>query len=97
MAFKQEILDRAKNGPQVSEESFNLDCVYATLCELIKKYDISYDPDNPVPADDALADRIYQAAIDFFVECGIYYKDTRSVIKFTRSEVLDAVAGYDGD
>ena len=49
MADLLEICRRAQQGPTVSEESFDLDCLYATLTRLVKKYDIKYDPDNPIP------------------------------------------------
>ena len=92
-----EICRRAQQGPTVSEESFDLDCLYATLTRLVKKYDIKYDPDNPVPSDDALADKIFDAAVDFFAECGIYVRSTKTVVHFSRAEITEAVATYDGD
>lgn len=97
MADLLEICRRAQQGPTVSEESFDLDCLYATLTRLIKKYDIKYDPDNPVPSDDALADKIFDAAVDFFAECGIYVRSTKTVVHFSRAEITEAVATYDGD
>ncbi len=92
-----EICRRAQQGPTVSEESFDLDCLYATLIRLVKKYDIKYDPDNPVPSDDALADKIFGAAVDFFAECGIYVRSTKTIVHFSRAEITEAVATYDGD
>lgn len=91
------ICERAQQGKCVSAESFDLDCVYATLRRLIDKHGIKYDPDKPVPDDDALADAVFDAAVEFFVECGVYFQDTETVVRFSRHEVLDAVASYDGD
>ena len=92
-----EIVQRAQSGKKVPPESFDIDCVYSVLAALVEKYDISYDSDNPVPSDDALADRVYQAAIDFFEKCGVYFQPTGTIINFSRQEILDAVANYDGD
>ncbi len=92
-----EVCDRAQKGPELPVETFDLGNVYATLKRLVGKYDIRYDPDTPVPSDDALADKVFDAAVDFFVECGVYFQDTQSVIRFTREEVLEAVATYNGD
>jgi len=92
-----EVCDRAQRGPRLPVESFDLDSVYATLKGLIDKYDVRYDPTTPVPSDDALADKVFDAAADFFVECGAYFQDTQSVIRFTREELLDAVATHNGD
>ena len=92
-----EACDRAQKGPELPVEVFDLDNVYATLKRLVEKYDIRYDPETLVPSDDALADKIFDAALDFFVECGVYFQDTHRVIRFTREEVLEAVAAYNGD
>ncbi len=91
-----EVCKRAQQGKAVSRDSFDLDYVYAILAPLVDKYGIKYDPDNPVPADDLLADRVFEAALEFFVECGVYFQDTQRVAKFTRAEVLTAVARFNG-
>jgi len=57
-----EACDRAQRGPRLPVESFDLDGVYATPKGLIDKYDIRCDPATPVPSDDALADKIFDAA-----------------------------------
>jgi len=97
MAGLLEICERAQQGPMVSEESFDLDYLYGTLTRLIKKYDIKYDPDNPIPSNDALADKIFDAAVDFFAECGIYFRSTKTIVHFSRREITETIATYDGD
>jgi len=74
MADPLKLLDSARRGPSMSEDCFDLDCVYAILKRLVGQYDVTYTPDDPVPSDDALADRVWQAAVEFFVECGVYVK-----------------------
>lgn len=86
-----EICKRATNGPQMSSEAFDLDVVYTFARKVCEKYHIVYDPQTPVPSDDDLADRVYQAAIDFLAQSGVYCPDTHRVIKFNREEVLQAV------
>jgi hypothetical protein len=81
----------------MSAESFDLDRLYATLTSLVSKYDIKYDLDNPVPSDDALADKVFDAALDFFVQCGVYIQSTKTVVSFSREEVSEAVANHNGD
>ena len=73
-----EISARADKGPKVSDETFNLDHVYLILKRLVEKYDVRYDPAAPVSADDALADRVYVAALEFFTDCGVYVQNTHS-------------------
>ena len=80
----------------MDQETFDLDVVFANASKLCEKYKIEYDPENPVPSDDDLADRVYQAAVDFVVQTGVYCSDTGRVIKFTRPEVLEAMANTPG-
>jgi methylamine--corrinoid protein Co-methyltransferase len=40
------------------------------VMKLVRDYEISYDPQVLVPSDDDLADRVYQAGVDLFVEMG---------------------------
>ena len=91
-----EICHRAQTGPRMDQQSFDLDMVFAASDRLCEKYEIVYDPDTPVPSDDALADRVYRAAVDFAVEVGVYCPDTSRMIRFSREEVLEAVAGAPG-
>jgi len=91
-----EICRRARTGEAMSQETFDLDVVFGNAAKLAEKYKIKYDPKTPVPSDDDLADRMYQAAVDFIVDTGVYCVDTGTVMKFTRDEVLDAVANSRG-
>jgi hypothetical protein len=52
----------ARRGQTLDEHDFDLDRVYGTLTRLIEGFEIRYDPRNPVPCDDALADRVFVAA-----------------------------------
>lgn len=88
------IYQRAQQGPKMSADTFDLDRLYATLTSLVSKYDIKYDSDNPVPSDDALADKVFDAALDFFVQCGVYIQSTKTVVSFSREEVSEAVANH---
>ena len=96
MAQMTDICRRIQNGPRMTAETFDLDVVFANARKLCEKYKIVYDPKNPVPSDDGLADRIFQAAVDFVAESGVYCPDTSSAMTFTRDEVLEAVANSRG-
>ena len=62
-----------------------------TLKKLIKKYEIKYDPKNPCPSDDGMADRIWQAAWEFFREVGYYNTDSHRIIEVTDEEIKEAL------
>ncbi len=87
-----EICRRAEAGPRMDQESFDLDVVFANARRLCEQYEIAYDPETPVPSDDDLADRVYQAALDFVAAVGVYCSDTGRVIRFTREEAIAAIA-----
>jgi methylamine--corrinoid protein Co-methyltransferase len=70
----------------MKEEDFDWQ-VGLTARKLVNKYDIRYDPEQVVPADDDLADRVYQASLDLFLELGTYCRDTSRLVKFSRDEV----------
>jgi len=77
---------RSESGPYIKEEEFDWQ-VGLTARKMVEKYGICYDPEQVVPADDDLADRVYQASLDLFLEWGTYCRDTGRLVKFTRDEV----------
>ena len=81
-----DVVGRSETGPYMKEEEFDWQ-VGLTASKLVKKYDIKYNPEQVVPSDDDLADRVYQAGLDLFLELGVYCRDTNRLIKFTRDEV----------
>ena len=86
-----EVIRRALNGPYYSEQDFAMKVVVPKLREVVKKYDIRYDPENPVPDDDQLADRVFQAGVELCAETGCYCSDTSRVIRFTKEEILEGL------
>jgi methylamine--corrinoid protein Co-methyltransferase len=83
-----EILRRSKSGPIIEEKQFDLS-IFKKTQELQKKYDIKYNPEEPVDVDGALADRIFQAGFEFYLEIGSYCVNTHRVILLSKQEVLD--------
>jgi methylamine--corrinoid protein Co-methyltransferase len=92
MAYRMwEVMERSLTGPFMEEKKFIRKLMMPKMKEVIKKYEIKYDPKNPVPADDDLADRVWQAAVEFFLEVGTFNQDTSRIIKFTESELKEAL------
>ncbi len=86
-----EVVERALSGPICTERDFDLGILVPNLRRAIEKYDIKYDPQNPVPADDDLADRVWEAGMEFLVETGVYCLDTERRILFSREEIEGAL------
>lgn len=86
-----DVYERTLEGPIISEKEFYMQSFVPVLKEVVDKYGIKYDPQNPVPCDDAAADNIYRAALEFFCRVGVYCTTTGRVIRFSEAETLEAV------
>ncbi|HUV56424.1 MAG TPA: monomethylamine:corrinoid methyltransferase [Dehalococcoidales bacterium] len=87
------VVERALTGPICSEQDFELQVFVPNLRRVVDKYAIKYDPENPVPADDELADRVWAAAMEFLIDTGVYCTDTERIIRFTNNEIEQALKG----
>jgi methylamine--corrinoid protein Co-methyltransferase len=86
-----EIVKRSENGPYLREADFDRTLSRRTR-ELTQQYQIKFNPKVLVPAEEDLPYRLFQAALDLFVELGAYNQSTERCIRFSRAEVLEAVA-----
>ncbi len=86
-----EITKRAQSGPYMKESEFDLK-VIKRIKELVKEKGIKYDPSVLCPADDDMADRVWEAGLQLFIEFGAYCQTTERCIRFTHDEVLDILS-----
>ena len=86
-----EIVKRSETGPFMKEPEFDLMMATRTR-ELVDKYGLEFDPAVPVPSDDDMADRLWQAGVDLFIDAGVYNQTTERRILFDANEVLEIVA-----
>jgi len=86
-----EVIDRAMTGEYCTEQDFEMKKLFPKIQELVSKYNIKYDPSNPVSSDDDLADRVFQAGLELYLEVGTYCHDTERIIRFTEEEIRDAL------
>lgn len=91
MVTFQEVVRRALNGPITTEKDFDMRRFVPAVRRLVDKYDVEYDPDTPVPWDDDLADRVWEAAKELIAEVGVFCVDSERVIKFTEGELEQAL------
>jgi len=87
-----EVINRALRGPYHSEKDYNLKVFVPKLKEVVKKYEIKYDAENPVPSDDDLADRVFRAGVELYANVGTYCVDTGRIIQFTEEEIQEGLA-----
>ena len=85
-----EILNRSKSGPIVEEKQYDL-ALFKKTQELQKKYGIKYDPAKPVDVEGGMADRIYAAGTELFLDLGTYCTTTKRVIKVSEGELKEEI------
>lgn len=81
------VLDKAENGPVLEEKDWDIKYINQAIKELIQKYDIRWDAETMVPADDALADRLFEAGMELARETGVYCLETKRQMKWTQDEL----------
>ena len=84
------VVKRSEEGPYMKESDFEKSLSKHTA-ELVKKHGLKFNPQTPVPWDDDMADRLYQAGLELFLEMGVYNQSTERCILFGRSEVEELV------
>jgi hypothetical protein len=90
------VLVRAETGPFCLEKDYDLKILRSKLKEVITENDIKFDAENVVPADDTLADDVWRAALDFYLEVGTLCTSTHRRILFDESEVKEAMKNHPG-
>ncbi|NJD58648.1 MAG: hypothetical protein C3F13_08580 [Anaerolineales bacterium] len=90
--YLPEIVNRSENGQFMKEQAFDMALARKTA-ELVKKHALKFDKQVLVPSDDPMADRLYQAGLELFLEMGVYNQSTERRITFTREEVEATIAG----
>ena len=86
-----DVIDRTFEGKYISQEDFEMNVFVPELRKVIEKYKIKFDPQVLIPDDDDLADRIFQAGLEFYQNVGTYCVDTERIISFSEKEILDAL------
>lgn len=89
-----DILDRAESGPIVEEAQWDMMMVPMEVARLQAEFDINLARlgDTLVPADDALADRVFLAGLALAETLGVYCVSTSRQIKFSPAEIRSALA-----
>jgi len=65
-----EIVKRSENGPFMKESDIDM-AIARRVPELVREFGLKYDLNTLVPADDDMADRLYQASLKLSAEMGL--------------------------
>lgn len=86
-----EVIDKAETGPFMEEKDFDLKVVAKRCRELVKEYEIKYNPREIVTSDASMADDVFEAGKSLALETGVHCIDTKRIIKFSEDELKEAI------
>jgi methylamine---corrinoid protein Co-methyltransferase len=86
-----DILDRAHNGPYISEENWDLEKIAMTTRRLVKKYKLEWDRNTIVTDDASLSECIFKAGYELAVEVGSYSRSTELIIELSQDEIDEGI------
>jgi methylamine--corrinoid protein Co-methyltransferase len=86
-----DIMDRARSGPYLTEEDWDLQKVALTTRQLVKKYNLTWNPDEIVTDDPGLADAIFEAGLELAQKIGTYSRTTERIIEFGPEELEEGL------
>ncbi|MEW5814643.1 MAG: monomethylamine:corrinoid methyltransferase [Spirochaetota bacterium] len=83
-----DVVERCSDGERMKESAYDA-LLWKHVSEIIKTYNIKFNPDQIIPGDDSLADRAFEAGLELFRQVGFYCLDTQRVVRFSRNEIED--------
>ena len=86
-----EVIRRSENGPFINERDFDIEVIFKTIRELVKKYGIKYDRKELITLDPEMADSAFNAGLELAEIAGMYCITTSRAIKFTKEELIYAL------
>lgn len=88
-----DILDRSGSGPIVDESEWDMMLVPNEVARVQREFNIKFPElgDQLVPADDDLADRVYQAGLNLAANLGAFCVSTSRRMQFSKEEILKAL------
>lgn len=86
-----DILDRARSGPYITEEEWDLQQVAMTTRKLVKKYNLAWNPAEIVTDDPGLADAVFEAGLELAQTIGAYSRTTERIIQFDPAELEEGL------
>ncbi len=86
-----DIAERIQKGPKTDENEWNMG-LFNEMNTLTEKYQIIYPEDGSFfNMDEDLADRAFQATMEFLSDNGVYCISTGRVLQFTENELATAI------
>ena len=84
-----DLIERAEHGIPLTKEEWDFDRIALATKALTKKYDLKWNRRDAIPQDNDLIDRLYQAGMELAQTSGVYFSNTKTILRFEPGE-LDA-------
>ena len=85
------LLERAEHGMKATKESWDFDKIAVAIKDLTKKYDLKWNRRDVILQDDDLADRLFQAGLELAQTSGVYFSNTKTILKFEPGELEEGL------
>ncbi|MEN8244370.1 MAG: monomethylamine:corrinoid methyltransferase [Thermodesulfobacteriota bacterium] len=87
-------LERSVTGSMMTEKDFLMKILIPNIRKVVDEFGIQFDLAVPISSDNDMADRLFEAAIEFISITGLYCESTNRVIAFERDEIREGMAAY---
>ena len=86
-----DVMEKALNGKPMSESDYQLKLFAPKVQEKVREHRIKYDPNNPIPSDNSMADELFEAGMELLLDVGAYCTSSGRIISYTESEIKNAL------
>jgi methylamine--corrinoid protein Co-methyltransferase len=86
-----DVMQKALEGLPISENDYQLRRFAPKVQEKVKEYGLKFDPANPIPSDNSLADDLFDAGIELLADVGAYCISSGRVISYSESEIKEGL------
>ncbi|MGQ9586867.1 MAG: monomethylamine:corrinoid methyltransferase [Thermoplasmata archaeon] len=86
-----DVMRKCLEGVPMGENDYQLRRFSPKVQEIVREHGIKYDPEQPVPWDDSLADDLFEAGFELLLGVGAYCIDSGRVISYTEQEIKEAL------
>ena len=84
-----DVMEKALNGKPMSETDYQLRLFSPKVMEKVREHKIKFDPDNPIPSDNSMADEVFEAGIELLLDVGAYCTTSGRVISYSEAEIKE--------
>jgi methylamine--corrinoid protein Co-methyltransferase len=82
-------MEKALNGKPMSETDYQLRLFSPKVMEKVREHKIKFDPGNPIPSDNSMADEVFEAGIELLLDVGAYCTTSGRVISYSEAEIKE--------